>query len=171
MLETFAALAFERLSGEEIPTLAPGEYVATWKGKKRLHIFLSEDGTLHGTVNGKPQKGRWHIKDEKLCIEFRVLFIDRIRCDAVYRQAEWLVSFNKKRESRIRLARVEQGVTTASTTPMPKLKPVLGKWRVGLDEQLPRKRNSRRKIGGAMCQTLPATWPSPAAFLQHGKSI
>jgi hypothetical protein len=116
----------ERLSGEEIQALAPGEYVGTWKGKKQLHIFLSEDGTLHGTVNGKPQKGKWHIKDEKLCIQFRVLFIETVRCDAVYRQAEWLVSFNKKRESRIRLTRVEQGTATASTIPIPKLKPVIG---------------------------------------------
>jgi hypothetical protein len=115
----------ERLTAEQIQALAPGEYVGTWKGKKQLHIFLSEDGTLQGTVNGKPQKEKWHIKDEKLCIEFRVLFIDTVRCDAVYRQAEWLVSYNKKRESRIRLMRVEQGTSTASTTPIPKLKPIL----------------------------------------------
>jgi hypothetical protein len=123
--EEMQAVASERLSSDELHALAPGEYVGTWKGKKQLHIFLSEDGTLEGTVNGKPQKGRWHIEDEKLCIEFRLLFLQTVRCDAVYRQAEWLISLNKKGESRIRLTRVESPTTTASI-PIPKLKPVLG---------------------------------------------
>ena len=76
-------------------------------------------------VNGKPQNGKWHIEDDKLCIEFRLLFLQTVRCDAVYREAEWLISLNKKGESRIRLTRVESPTTTASI-PIPKLKPVLG---------------------------------------------
>jgi hypothetical protein len=103
-----AAGKSERLSEAEIDALAPGEYVGTWKGKKQLHLMFNEDGTVSGTLDGRYHEGQWHVSEDELCIEFTILIFEKAKCDAVYREGDSVVSYNKKGKPRIRLVRADR---------------------------------------------------------------
>jgi hypothetical protein len=102
-----AAGKSERLSEAEIEALAPGEYVGTWKAKKQLHLMLSDDGTVSGTLDGRYHEGQWHVSNGKLCIEFTIIIFEKTKCDVVYREGNSVVSYNKKGKARIRLVRAD----------------------------------------------------------------
>lgn len=95
--------AGSRLSGSEIKNLAPGVYVGTWKGKRKLHLTLQQNGTVSGTMDGRRYSGSWYVSGENLCLVFKVLVIRKTKCGAVSRQGNWLVGYYKEGKPRIRL--------------------------------------------------------------------
>jgi hypothetical protein len=97
-----------RLSPAEINALAPGVYVGSWKEKKELHLTLDKDGTVSGTVDGRYHVGTWYVSDEEFCIEFTIIIFEKTKCDSIYREGDWLVSYSKKGKVRIRLKLVDQ---------------------------------------------------------------
>ena len=97
--------AGQPLSAAEINALAPGVYVGTWKDTKKLHLTLSADGTVSGTVDGEHHAGRWYISGEELCIVFSAMIIEKTRCGTIDREGDWLVGYYKNGKPRIRLKR------------------------------------------------------------------
>ena len=50
--------------------------------------------------------GNWYLKDDKFCLELKVWLVEKTKCDDVYRQDQWLVSYNKKGKLHVRLTKV-----------------------------------------------------------------
>lgn len=95
--------AASRLTGDEIKALAPGVYIGTWKGKRKLHLTLKQNGTVSGTVDGRHHSGSWYVSGNDLCLVFRVLVFKKSKCGAISRQGTWLVGYYKNGKPRIRL--------------------------------------------------------------------
>lgn len=95
--------AGSRLSGSEIKSLAPGVYVGTWKGKRKLHLNIRQNGTISGTVDGRRHSGSWYVSGDNLCLVVKVLVIRKTKCGAISRQGSWIVGYYKEGKPRIRL--------------------------------------------------------------------
>ena len=95
--------AASRLSGSEIKALAPGVYVGTWKGKRKLHLTLKQNGTVSGTVDGHRHSGRWYVSGANLCLVIRVMGFQKTKCGTISRQGAWLVGYYKEGKPRVRL--------------------------------------------------------------------
>jgi hypothetical protein len=104
ILMSVSSEAGPRLSASEIRALAPGEYVGTWKAKRKLHIVFNANGTIHGSMSGFRYGGKWYVSGQNLCIVYRILTVEKTKCGAIRRQGPWLVGYyNKKGVPRIRL--------------------------------------------------------------------
>jgi hypothetical protein len=103
LLMTMPGEAGTRLSAAEISALAPGEYVGTWKGKKKLHLTLNPNGTVRGTVNGIGYRGKWYVSGQSLCVVFRIMGTEKTKCGGIHRQGAWLVGYYKQGTPRLRL--------------------------------------------------------------------
>jgi hypothetical protein len=96
VLMTMPGEAGARLSAAEISALAPGEYVGTWKGKKKLHLTLNTNGTVRGTVDGHNYKGKWYVSHQSLCVVFRIMGTEKTKCGGIHRQGAGLVGYYNK---------------------------------------------------------------------------
>src|SRR5215216_1354516 len=70
VLMTSYGQAGTRLSASEIRALAPGDYVGTWKAKRKLHLTLNTNGTISGSVDGFRYRGNWYVSGQSLCVAF-----------------------------------------------------------------------------------------------------
>ncbi|MGH6874410.1 MAG: hypothetical protein ACREDW_05305 [Aestuariivirgaceae bacterium] len=104
LLMTSSSHAGTRLSAAEINALAPGDYVGTWKGKRKLHLTLNSNGTISGSVDGFRYRGNWYVSGQSLCVGFKIMSAAKTKCGDIRRQGAWLVGYsNKKGEPRIRI--------------------------------------------------------------------
>ncbi|HEY7749306.1 MAG TPA: hypothetical protein VH933_11585 [Aestuariivirgaceae bacterium] len=95
--------AGSKLSGSEIRNLAPGFYVGTWKGKRKLHISLKQNGTVSGSIDGRRYSGKWYVAGDNLCLVFKVMMFQKTKCGSITRQGSWLVGYYKEGKPRVRL--------------------------------------------------------------------
>jgi hypothetical protein len=103
----YPADAGPRLTAAQISALAPGYYVGTWKGKRKLNLKLSPNGTVAGTVDGRYHSGRWYVSKGNLCLVFQILMFQKTKCGEIRRDGRWLVGYYKKGKPRIRLRPID----------------------------------------------------------------
>jgi hypothetical protein len=102
-----SAEAGPQLTTAQISALAPGYYTGTWKGKRQLHLKLSPDGTISGTIDGARHSGKWYVDNGNLCLVFRILALQKTKCGTIHRDGGWLMGYYKKGKPRLRLKPVE----------------------------------------------------------------
>jgi len=116
LLMTSYGQAGTRLSAAEIRALAPGDYVGTWKAKRKLHLTLNTNGTISGSVDGFRYRGNWYVSGQSLCVAFTVMSVGKTKCGDIRRQGAWLVGYNnKKGEPRIRIRSASGALNVANT--------------------------------------------------------
>ena len=116
VLMTSYGQAGTRLSASEIRALAPGDYVGTWKAKRKLHLTLNTNGTISGSVDGFRYRGNWYVSGQSLCVAFNVMSVGKAKCGDIRRQGAWLVGYNnKKGEPRIRIRSTSRALDVANT--------------------------------------------------------
>jgi hypothetical protein len=116
LLMTSYGQAGTRLSAAEIRALAPGDYVGTWKAKRKLHLTLNTNGTISGSVDGFRYRGNWYVSGQSLCVAFNVMSVGKTKCGDIRRQGAWLVGYNnKKGEPRIRIRSAGGALNVANT--------------------------------------------------------
>jgi hypothetical protein len=116
LLMTSYGQAGTRLSAAEINALAPGDYVGTWKAKRKLHLTLNTNGTISGSVDGYRYRGNWYVSGQSLCVAFKIMSVQKTKCGDIRRQGAWLVGYsNKKGEPKIRLRAASGALNVANT--------------------------------------------------------
>ena len=116
LLMTSHGHAGTRLSAAEIRALAPGDYVGTWKAKRKLHLTLNTNGTISGSVDGYRYGGNWYVSGQSLCVAFKIMSVAKAKCGDIRRQGAWLVGYNnKKGEPRIRIRSASGALNVANT--------------------------------------------------------
>ena len=75
------AQAADKLTADEIRSLAPGNYAVSVYGLVKLQISLQPGGNISG-INQKKKRdtGIWSVQDEKLCIKWTRWLKGKQRC-------------------------------------------------------------------------------------------
>ena len=95
------AQAGEKLSGEEIAALFPGQYEAIWKDKHQVQVDAGSNGELSGSYGIFSGSGTWWIVGDKLCVTSP--WFSKDRCSQVERQGDWFMGLhNSKGKARVR---------------------------------------------------------------------
>jgi len=84
-----SAHAGEALTAQEIMSLTPGTFHAVVKGKYRLTVTLSRDGTAVGKIPGLEDRGRWTVRNDQLCIVLPTWTRGFLVCSAVVADNGW----------------------------------------------------------------------------------
>ena len=95
--------AGEKLSGEEIAALFPGQYEAIWKNKHQVHVVAGLDGEISGSFGIFSGSGKWTIVGDQLCVASRWWSGNRPKCSEVVRHEGWYLGMlNSKGKPRVR---------------------------------------------------------------------
>jgi hypothetical protein len=78
-----------QLSASEIMKLTPGTFHAVVKGKYKVTVTLTRDGTAVGKAQGHEDKGRWTVRGDQLCIMMPTFTLGKIECSAVIADSGW----------------------------------------------------------------------------------
>jgi hypothetical protein len=79
----------DELTGNDIIRLTPGTFQAVVKGKYKVTVTLTRDGTAVGTAKGVEDRGRWTVRGNQLCIVMPTWTLGRIECSSVVADSGW----------------------------------------------------------------------------------
>ena len=88
-LSNISAFADDALSQKELRGLFPGSFMAVVHGSIKLKIVAHSNGSLTGVYSGKTDKGRWSVRNGKLCVALDTWMAGKSTCSAVVAQAGW----------------------------------------------------------------------------------
>jgi hypothetical protein len=91
-----------KLDEAALRSLAPGDYVGSYKDKLALQIHLKPDGKVSGTVDGERHRGKWRIRNGEICITVLVIILRKTKCSPVFYDGDrYFGMFNKSGKPRL----------------------------------------------------------------------
>ena len=88
-ISSFGANAAETLSQAQLSKLFPGSFIAVVHGMVKVNITAQGNGVLIGQMKSQQDKGRWSLKNGKLCISMAQWTGGKASCSAVVADNGW----------------------------------------------------------------------------------
>ena len=88
LLAAKPASAGNTMSSEELRKLFPGQFAAVVRGY-HVRFIAHGDGKLVGRYGGFSDKGRWSLRNGRLCITLKEWLNGKTTCAAVRRAGSW----------------------------------------------------------------------------------
>ena len=83
------------LQSQSIKNLFSGQFEARVMGYK-LRFSAYQSGKLIGQAFGREDRGKWFVKDDRLCVIWRQWTRGKPKCGAVSKQGKWYVASDAK---------------------------------------------------------------------------
>jgi hypothetical protein len=95
----------DQLTAGQIKKLAPASYTGFLRGDLPATIKLGSDGMIAGRTEGKSEVGKWFVRGDDLCIQFKVWTSNKPHCGAVHRDGVWFVGLYENGKPQVKMRR------------------------------------------------------------------
>jgi hypothetical protein len=102
----------DQLTAIQIKGLAPASYSGFLKGDLPATIKMGSDGTIAGRTQGKFEVGKWFVRGNDLCIQFKVWTSNKPHCGAVHRDGGWYMGLIENGKPQVKMRRSSGGLPT-----------------------------------------------------------
>jgi hypothetical protein len=68
-------------------------------------IKVGNDGTIAGRTEGKFEVGKWFVRGNELCIQFKVWTSNKAQCGAVHRDGAWYMGLFENGKPQVKMRR------------------------------------------------------------------
>ncbi len=94
LVSSLAAQSDESLTTADLSSLFPGTFQGVVHGLVEVKITASSNGRLQGEMAGETDRGRWRIRNGRLCLKWNDWTEGEYVCSEVTQQGDWFHAYS-----------------------------------------------------------------------------